>query len=121
MRHGADDPERRFDAVHDGHLEVHEGDIGSEPPGWRDRLLAVRGFANDLNAALDVEEAAKTFAELDAVVDEQQARGHTNQEIAAELGLSLKTVRNHVSAILAKLHVVDRAQAAIRAREAGLG
>ena len=49
------------------------------------------------------------------------ARGHANQEIADELGLSLKTVRNHVSAILAKLQVVDRAQAAIRAREAGLG
>jgi DNA-binding NarL/FixJ family response regulator len=35
--------------------------------------------------------------------------------------LSLKTVRNHVSNIYAKLHVADRAQAIIRARDAGIG
>ena len=35
--------------------------------------------------------------------------------------LSLKTVRNHVSNIFSKLQVADRAQAVIRAREAGLG
>ena len=37
------------------------------------------------------------------------------------LGLTLKTVRNHVSNIFSKLQVADRAQAVIRAREAGLG
>ncbi len=45
----------------------------------------------------------------------------TNPEIADRLALSQKTVRNHVSNIFAKLQVVDRAQAIIRAREAGLG
>jgi len=49
------------------------------------------------------------------------AHGKTNGDIAESLGLSLKTVRNHVSNVLAKLQVADRAQAAIRAREAGLG
>lgn len=49
------------------------------------------------------------------------SRGMTNQEMAAQLGVSLKTIQNHVSNVLAKLHVVDRTQAAIRAREAGLG
>lgn len=49
------------------------------------------------------------------------ARGQTNEDIARHLVLSLKTVRNHVSNILSKLQVVDRAQAVIRAREAGLG
>src|SRR5215211_1446612 len=49
------------------------------------------------------------------------ARGHSNQEIAQQLFLSLKTVRNHVSHIFLKLQVADRAQAVIRAREAGLG
>jgi DNA-binding NarL/FixJ family response regulator len=49
------------------------------------------------------------------------ARGQSNQEIAEGLFLSLKTVRNHVSHILLKLQVGDRAQAVIRAREAGLG
>lgn len=48
------------------------------------------------------------------------ARGKTNAEIAAELTISLKTVRNHVSNIYSKLQVADRTQAAIRAREAGL-
>ena len=49
------------------------------------------------------------------------ARGQTNEEIAGALGLSLKTERNHVSNIYSKLQVADRAQAVIRAREAGLG
>ncbi len=49
------------------------------------------------------------------------ARGESNQQIAQELFLSLKTVRNHVSNIFLKLQVSDRAQAVIRAREAGLG
>jgi len=49
------------------------------------------------------------------------AQGDPNEVIAAEFGLSLKTVRNHVSAILSKLQVADRAQAALRAREAGMG
>jgi DNA-binding NarL/FixJ family response regulator len=49
------------------------------------------------------------------------ADGQTNAEIAEKLVISMKTVRNHVSNIFSKLQVVDRAQAAIRAREAGLG
>jgi DNA-binding NarL/FixJ family response regulator len=48
------------------------------------------------------------------------ARGQTNADIADQLSISLKTVRNHVSNIFGKLQVVDRAQAAIKAREAGL-
>jgi DNA-binding NarL/FixJ family response regulator len=49
------------------------------------------------------------------------ARHETNPEIAKRLYLSPKTVRNHVSNIFTKLQVADRAQAIIRAREAGLG
>ena len=48
------------------------------------------------------------------------ARGQSNTEIAHELFLSPKTVYNYVSNILSKLQVADRAQAIIRAREAGL-
>ena len=49
------------------------------------------------------------------------ANGQTNEAIAERLVLSLKTVRNHVSNIFSKLQVTDRAQAVLRAREAGLG
>jgi DNA-binding NarL/FixJ family response regulator len=49
------------------------------------------------------------------------AQGLTNAAIAERLSISPKTVRNHVSNIFSKLQVVDRAQAIIRAREAGLG
>ena len=49
------------------------------------------------------------------------AQGHNNAEIAQRLVLSLKTVRNHLSNVFNKLQVADRAQAIIRAREAGLG
>lgn len=48
------------------------------------------------------------------------AQGLTNTAIAERLSLSPKTVRNHVSNIFSKLQVVDRAQAILRARAAGL-
>ncbi|WP_259294627.1 LuxR C-terminal-related transcriptional regulator [Streptomyces canus] len=49
------------------------------------------------------------------------AGGHGNHEIAWQLCLAEKTVRNHVSAILFKLGVRDRAAAVAAARDAGLG
>ena len=49
------------------------------------------------------------------------AQHYTNVQIAERLALAPKTVRNHVSNIFTKLQVSDRAQAIIRAREAGLG
>lgn len=48
------------------------------------------------------------------------ASGNTNADIAEALTISVKTVRNHVSNVLNKLQVADRAQAALRARDAGL-
>ena len=49
------------------------------------------------------------------------ARGLSNPDITRRLVLSPKTVRNHVSNILAKLQARDRSAAIVRAREAGLG
>jgi DNA-binding NarL/FixJ family response regulator len=48
------------------------------------------------------------------------AQGRSNSEIAQSLVISMKTVRNYVSSIFSKLQVADRAQAIVRAREAGL-
>ena len=49
------------------------------------------------------------------------AQGKSNAEITEELVLSPKTVSNHVSNIFSKLQVVDRAQAVLRAKQAGWG
>jgi DNA-binding NarL/FixJ family response regulator len=49
------------------------------------------------------------------------ATGCRNHEIARRLSMSEKTVRNHVSQVLAKLQVPDRTAAALKARESGIG
>ncbi len=49
------------------------------------------------------------------------AAGKANAAIARRLGITEKTVKNHVSNIYSKLHVADRAQAMLRARDAGYG
>jgi pimeloyl-ACP methyl ester carboxylesterase len=49
------------------------------------------------------------------------ARGLDNAEIAASLGLSQKTVRNHITRVFDKIGVEHRYQAIVRARDAGLG
>ncbi|WP_327295535.1 response regulator transcription factor [Streptomyces sp. NBC_01197] len=66
----------------------------------------------------------KPFPELtdrELEVLELVADGLGTAAIAHQLGLSIKTVRNYLSRIFAKLRLVDRAEAAVRARQAGLG
>lgn len=68
--------------------------------------------------------AARAFPDLtprEREVLELLAVGCRNHEIARRLGMSEKTVRNHVSQVLMKLQVPDRTAAALKAREAGLG
>ncbi|MEM7114713.1 MAG: response regulator transcription factor [Chloroflexota bacterium] len=48
-------------------------------------------------------------------------QGKNNGDIAAQLHISSKTVSNYISTIFNKLQVADRAQAIVKAREAGLG
>lgn len=63
---------------------------------------------------------------LELLTDREQAIlsllavGKTNQEISAEMAISIGTVKNHISSILAKLDVRDRTQAALFAQRAGL-
>ena len=66
---------------------------------------------------------ADLFPELTArelEVLELIAQGYNNETISHQLAISNKTVRNHVSNIFSKLQVADRAEAIIRARDAGL-
>ncbi len=83
-------------------------------------LLAPETTAALLAADLRPERlTALTPRELDVLGE--IARGRSNREIARVLGLSEKTVKTHVSAILMKLAVADRTQAALYAAKHGLG
>jgi DNA-binding NarL/FixJ family response regulator len=67
--------------------------------------------------------SARAFPDLtprERQVLELLAAGCRNHEIARRLGMSEKTVRNHVSQVLLKLQVPDRTAAALKAREAGV-
>ena len=68
--------------------------------------------------------AAEPFPELterENEILELIAQGRSNGDIAGRLGITSKTVRNHVANVFNKLQVADRSQAIVRAREAGLG
>ena len=68
--------------------------------------------------------ARRAFGQLtarEAEILEHMARGHDNPRIAADLGVSEKTVRNNVTHIFDKLGVQTRAQAIVLARQNGLG
>ena len=87
-------------------------------PAWHRWLEELRAFlpvAPAVNAAF----ATLTRRELDLV--ELIAQGRDNTQIAAQLGLGAKTVRNHITSIFAKLDVENRGQAIVLARNAGFG
>jgi DNA-binding NarL/FixJ family response regulator len=65
-------------------------------------------------------EVFPTLTEREREILHLIAQGRTNAEIAKELVLSTKTISNYVSNIFGKLQVADRAEAIIRARDAGL-
>lgn len=78
----------------------------------------------NLNRVQSLQPMAVPFPELserELEVLDRIARGLNNYEIATQLNITVKTVSNHISNIFSKLQVADRAQAIIRAREAGLG
>ena len=77
----------------------------------------VAHFANGSGSAT----AFPSLTEREREVLELIAAGKGNARIAHDLMISLKTVRNHVSNIFTKLQVSERAQAIVKAREAGLG
>ncbi|MBA2954765.1 response regulator [Nocardioides sp. MAH-18] len=85
-------------------------------PGIAERMMSYFRTARTRPSA----EAFPQLTERERVVLARIAEGLDNAEIARELGLSVKTVRNHASNIFAKLQVAHRAQAIVLAREAGI-
>jgi len=89
-------------------------------PAWEQWLDEVRAFLADGEAAVrDIAFAHLTPRERELL--ELIAQGRDNAQMAALLGLSERTVRNHITSIFSKLEVENRAQAIVRAREAGFG
>ena len=86
-------------------------------PDVADRLTA---YFSSL-ASVPGRNAFPQLTDREREVLELMARGLDNRRIARELFLSDKTVRNHVSNVLAKIGAEDRAEAITRARNAGLG
>ncbi|OHV39367.1 DNA-binding response regulator [Pseudofrankia sp. EUN1h] len=85
--------------------------------------LAARVTAYFTTLATAAQAASEPFGQLTAREREVLrlvAAGLSNGQIAERLFLSPKTVRNNVSNVFSKLQVADRAQAIVRAREAGL-
>jgi DNA-binding NarL/FixJ family response regulator len=91
---------------------VHAGDTIMAPEIARKMLLAFE------EADPEPEAPSLTRRELDIVT--AFARGMGNKQIARDLAISEKTVRNHVSNIYKKLHVYDRTQAVLYAIREGL-
>ena len=90
-------------------------------PAIAGRLTA---FFQNSNGATQQNETVSPFPDLtdrEREVLELIAQGENNQEIAQQLHISAKTVSNHISNIFNKLQVADRAQAIVKARQAGLG
>jgi DNA-binding NarL/FixJ family response regulator len=78
-------------------------------------------FASALAPENPQEEPFPDLTERERTVLHLLAAGKSNDAIAGELYVSTKTVRNTVSMIYAKLHAAGRAEAIVKAREAGYG
>lgn len=61
----------RLDAVHDGHLDVDEGDVGQPLLEECEALLTVGGLGDHLDVVLEVEQRAEAAADEWLVVDQQ--------------------------------------------------
>ena len=86
-------------------------------PSIAERMISFFGMNRPANSKIPFPDLTEREREILSLI----AQGDSNNDIANRLTISIKTVRNHVSNIFNKLQVSDRAQAALRARDAGLG
>jgi len=95
-----------------------------DEPAWQTLLAAVWDFLPQPCPTADTTNLGARFIDLtprEHDVLNEIARGLDNPQIATRLGLSEKTVRNHITQVFEKLGVENRYQAIVLAREAGLG
>jgi DNA-binding NarL/FixJ family response regulator len=91
---------------------VHAGDTIMAPEIARKVLLAFE--------EADQEPSAPSLTEREVEIITAITRGRGNKQIAYDLDISEKTVRNHISNIYRKLHVYDRTQAVLYAIREGI-
>lgn len=96
---------------------VHRGE-SSLSPSIALKVIGLLGRAAD-TPRTDAAHAGETLTARELEVLKLVARGLSNQEIAGQLGLSQRTVGNHISTALEKLHVANRTQAALYALRQG--
>ncbi|WP_131760669.1 response regulator transcription factor, partial [Actinomadura fibrosa] len=105
-----------------GRARAIAAELGAAPLLARIDDLAARGRLTDTSGGTSGNASGNAFGltrrELDVL--RVLARGRSNQQIAAELFISVNTVATHVTRVLTKLGAGSRTQAAARARESGL-
>lgn len=94
--------------------------VMADEPGWQQCVAAIDAF-HPRRPRLCATPGFEKLTERQAQILDLLARGSDNAQIAAHLGLSDKTIRNQVSAILGVLGIESRGHAIVRAREAGFG
>jgi ATP/maltotriose-dependent transcriptional regulator MalT len=87
---------------------------------FREQCAALRARLTTVPAAIDQSTLIEPLTDRELEVLALLADGCSNQDIAAELVISLSTVKKHTSSVLAKLNAASRTQAVARARELGL-
>ena len=102
-------PDQLLQAIRDS----HQGKSSLDP------AVAVK-LIREINRPSDLPLSADPLTEREINVLKLVAQGRTNQEIAEALVISERTVGNHISSILSKLHLANRTQAALYALREGL-
>ena len=96
----------------------------ADEPAWPRLVSEIRSFLAEPAPAIPARSHELPLDELtprELSVLEGIAEGMDNAELAASLGVSEKTVRNHITRIFDKIRVKHRYEAIVLAREAGLG
>ncbi|MBN1318711.1 MAG: response regulator transcription factor [Anaerolineales bacterium] len=102
-------PEQLLQSIYD----VHRGKPSLHP------TIALK-LIRELNQPTDLPPTTEPLTEGEVKVLKYVARGLSNQQIAESLAISKRTVGNHVSSILSKLHLANRTEAALYALKQGI-